>query len=154
VIYLASSAMSEIVMFVAVLLIAAFVAGILTTSTYKISLNINKKGDALATKLSQDFEIINDPGDIVRNSSAGTIALYIKNTGKDPIIFTNDSFTVIIDGSIVEINTTNQLTSPGSNILSPGDVGEIVVNYNETGYHRIKVISECGISRIIRGYIS
>lgn len=57
-IYLASSAMSEIVMFVAVLLIAAFVAGILTTSTYKISLNINKKGDALATKLSQDFEII------------------------------------------------------------------------------------------------
>ncbi|XRP96345.1 flagellar protein G [Methanocaldococcus sp. 16A] len=151
---MASNAMSEIVMFVAVLLIAAFVAGILTTSTYKISINIGKKGDALATKLSQDFEIINDPGNITRNASAGTTLLYIKNTGKDPIIFTNSSFTVIIDGNIVKINTTNQLTTPGINVLYPGDVGEIVVNYNETGYHRIKVISDSGISRIIKGRIS
>ncbi|XRO77378.1 flagellar protein G [Methanocaldococcus sp. 10A] len=151
---MASNAISEIVIFVAVLLIAAFVAGILTTSTYKISINIGKKSDALATKLSQDFEIINDPGNIIRNSSAGTTYLYIKNTGKDPIIFTNSSFTVIIDGSIVKINTTNQLTTPGINVLYPGDVGEIVVNYNETGYHRIKVISDSGISRIIKGYIS
>lgn len=146
--------MSEIVMFVAVLLIAAFVAGILTTSTYKISINIGKKGDALATKLSQDFEIINDPGNITRNSSAGITIIYIKNTGKDPIIFTNDTFTVIIDGNIVGINTTKQLTTPGSNVLYPGDVGEIDVNYNETGYHKIKVVSDSGISRVIRGFIS
>jgi len=151
---LASNAMSEIVMFVAVLLIAAFVAGILTTSTYKISINIGKKGDALATKLSQDFEIINDPGNITRNSSAGITIIYIKNTGKDPIIFTNDTFTVIIDGNIVGINTTKQLTTPGSNVLYPGDVGEIDVNYNETGYHKIKVVSDSGISRVIRGFIS
>ncbi|AIJ05852.1 flagella protein G [Methanocaldococcus bathoardescens] len=141
-------------MFVAVLLIAAFVAGILTTSTYKISINIGKKGDALATKLSQDFEIINDPGNITRNSSAGITIIYIKNTGKDPIIFTNDTFTVIIDGNIVGINTTKQLTTPGSNVLYPGDVGEIDVNYNETGYHKIKVVSDSGISRVIRGFIS
>ncbi|WP_048201996.1 flagellar protein G [Methanocaldococcus bathoardescens] len=151
---MASNAMSEIVMFVAVLLIAAFVAGILTTSTYKISINIGKKGDALATKLSQDFEIINDPGNITRNSSAGITIIYIKNTGKDPIIFTNDTFTVIIDGNIVGINTTKQLTTPGSNVLYPGDVGEIDVNYNETGYHKIKVVSDSGISRVIRGFIS
>ncbi|GEM_PF-2463414 len=146
--------MSEIVMFVAVLLIAAFVTGILTTSTYKISINIGKKGDALATKLSQDFEIINDPGNITRNSSAGITIIYIKNTGKDPIIFTNDTFTVIIDGNIVGINNTKQITTPGSNVLYPGDVGEIDVNYNESGYHKIKVVSDSGISRVIRGYIS
>ncbi|WP_048196645.1 flagellar protein G [Methanocaldococcus vulcanius] len=151
---MASSAMSEIIMFVAVLLIAAFVAGILTTSTYKISLNIDKKSDALSTKLSQDFEIINDPGEIIRNPSAGVIYLYIKNTGKDPIVFTNTSFTVIVDGNIVGINNTYDLTDPGDNVLSPGDVGEIVAKYNETGYHRIRVVSESGISRTIKGYIS
>ncbi|ACV25017.1 flagellar protein G [Methanocaldococcus fervens] len=151
---MASSALSEIIMFVAVLLIAAFVAGILTTSTYKISVNIGKKGDELSTKLSQDFEIINDPGSIPRNSSAGITIIYIKNTGKDPIIFTDDSFTVIIDGNIVEISDTKQLSNPESNTLYPGDVGEIDVNYNETGYHKIKVVSDSGISRVIRGYIS
>ncbi|CAB3288809.1 Putative flagella-related protein G [Methanocaldococcus lauensis] len=151
---MASSALSEIIMFVAVLLIAAFVTGILTTSTYKISIGIDKKGDELSTKLSQDFEIINDPGKIIRNSESGITYLYIKNTGKDPILFTNDSFTVVIDGNIVIINDTEQLTTPGSNVLYPGDVGEIIVNYNETGYHRIKIISYTGISRIIKGYIS
>ena len=36
-----------------------------------------------------------------------------------------------------------------STVLSPADVGEIDVFYNETGYHKIKVISEQGVSRTL-----
>ncbi|ENN95832.1 flagellin [Methanocaldococcus villosus KIN24-T80] len=151
---MASSGLSEIIMFVAVLLIAAFVVGVLTTSTYKISLNIGKKTDSFSEKLAQDFEIINDPAKIPRDPNLGIITLYIKNTGKKPIIFTPDSFTVIIDGNIVKIYNISQLSNPGSEELYPGDVGELNVSYNESRYHRIKVVLYSGVSRVIEGYIS
>ncbi|WP_423793317.1 flagellar protein G [Methanocaldococcus indicus] len=146
---MASSAVSEILLFVAVLLIAGLVVSVLTVSSYKISLSLEKKSDSISNKLAQDFEIINDPADIPRNPTLGITTIYIKNTGKEPIIFTNTTFNVIIDGNIVSITDI----SPTTGILYPEEVGTINVSYNETGYHKIRVVSSSGVSREIIGYI-
>ncbi|WP_048057885.1 flagellar protein G [Methanothermococcus okinawensis] len=148
---MASNVFSEIIIFVSVLIIAASVSGILATSTHKLSIGINNKGDILSSKLSQDFEIINDPADIPRNQSTGIISVYIKNTGKTPITFNKGVLTVLIDGDIKSINSTTVVDDSSSNeLLNPSKVGKIDVNYNTTGYHRIKVVSENGVARTLK----
>lgn len=150
---MASNVFSEIIIFVSVLIITAAVAGILATSTHKISLGISSKGDTLSTQLSQDFEIINDPGNLPRNSATGISTIYVKNTGKSPLSIQNNIISVMIDGEIQSISDTN-IVGGSSTVLSPSDVGEIDVFYNETGYHKIKVISEQGVSRTLTAKIN
>ncbi len=147
---MASNALSEIVLFVAVLLIAGLVVSVLMVSSYKISLNLEKKGNSLAEKLSQDFIIANDPNSIPRDPTLGITTLYIKNTGKDPIIMSTSTFTVVIDGNIVQITGV----SPDNQYLYPGQVGIINVSYNTSGWHRIRVVSDVGITIEIIGYIT
>ncbi|ABO36031.1 flagellar protein G [Methanococcus maripaludis C5] len=145
---MASNVFSEIIIFVSVLIITAAVAGLLATSTHKISLGISSKGDTLSTQLSQDFEIINDPGYIPRNSSTGISTIYIKNTGKTQIPIQNETVTAIIDGEIYDVSNSSIVNNEGI-ILSPSEVGKLEVEYNETGFHNIKIISEQGISRTL-----
>lgn len=150
---MASNVFSEMLLFVSVLIIAAAVSGILATTTHEISLGINTKGDILSSKLSQDFEIINDPENIPRDNSTGTILIYIKNTGKSPIAFSKDVVTVMIDGNIIPIESTEVINDGSLDVLHPSMVGMINVSYNNTGYHIIKVITESGIVRSLKVYI-
>ncbi len=146
---MASSVFSELILFVSVLIIAAAVSGLLATTTHKLSLGINYKGDLMSSKLSQDFEIINDPADTFVNQTTNTVPIYVKNTGKTPIIFNKNSMTVLIDGTIETINSTEVLNNLTSEVLEPSNVGEMDVCYNTTGYHRIKVVSENGVARTL-----
>ncbi|AXI25320.1 flagellar protein G [Methanofervidicoccus sp. A16] len=150
---MASNIFSEMILFVSVLIIAAAVSGILATTTHEISLGIDNKGDILSSRLSQDFEIINDPENIPRDTSTGTILIYIKNTGKSPITFTKDVLTVMIDGDVVPIVSTKVINDESLEVLYPSMVGSINVSYNNTGYHVVKVITEGGIIRSLKVYI-
>jgi len=150
---MASNIFSEMILFVSVLIIAAAVSGILATTTYEISLGINNKGDVLYSRLSQDFEIINDPENIPRDNSTGTILIYVKNTGKSPIAFKKDVLTVMIDGDVVPIVSTEVINNETLDVLYPSMVGSINVSYNNTGYHVIKVITESGIVRSLKVHI-
>lgn len=149
---MASNVFSEIIIFVSVLIITAAVSGNLVTITHKLSLGINNKGEILSSKLSQDFEIINDPANVPRNSTTGITTLYIKNTGKTRIPYTSNVFTVIIDGDIKAINSTEDLNDING-VLDPSEVGKINVNYNNSGYHKIKVVSERGVTRTLMAEI-
>ncbi|GBF36085.1 flagellar protein G [Methanofervidicoccus abyssi] len=150
---MASNIFSEMILFVSVLIIAAAVTGILVTTTHEISLGINDKGDLLSSRLSQDFEIINDPENVPRDVSTGTILIYIKNTGKSPITFNKDVLTVMIDGDVVPIISTEVIGNETLEVLYPSMVGSINVSYNNTGYHVIKVITDSGIIRSLKVYI-
>ncbi|MDK2790262.1 MAG: archaeal flagellar protein FlaG [Methanothermococcus sp.] len=149
---MASNVFSEIIIFVSVLIITAAVSGNLVTITHKLSLGINNKGEILSSKLSQDFEIINDPANVPRNSTTGITTLYVKNTGKTQIPFNGNVFTVIIDGDIKNIDSTADLNDLNG-VLDPSEVGKIDVSYNNTGYHKIKVISEQGVTRTLMAEI-
>jgi flagellar protein FlaG len=146
---MASNVFSEMILFVSVLIIAAAVSGLLATTTHKLSLGINYKGDIVSSKLSQDFEIINDPACTPLNQTSGTFPVYIKNTGKTPFTFNKNTMTVIVDGNIQAIDSTSVIDNLTSEVLEPSEVGKIVVYYNTTGYHRVKVISENGVARTL-----
>lgn len=142
---MASSAVSELVLFIASLIIASIVAGGLYMVTQDISNGINVRGRDLAYNLRVNFEIINDPENIP--VSGGAYLFYVKNIGEVPFVFDNTSVVVFIDGNMIppaNLTFTN-LDNSGSNQLYPYDVGEIQVNTTlSSGYHKITVVIQTG----------
>ncbi len=138
---MASSVVSELVLFIASLLIAGMVAGGLYMVTQDLSDGITLRGKDLAYNLRVNFAIINDPENIP--VSGGAYIFYVRNIGKVPFTFNNNSVVVFIDGNLIppaNLTFTN-LDNPGSDKLQPYDIGEIqVVTLLSTGYHKIVVV--------------
>jgi len=145
---MASSVVSELVLFIASLLIAGTVAGGLYMITQDISDGITVRGKDLSYNLRVNFEIINDPENIP--VSDGAYIFYVKNIGKVPFTFDNNSVVVFIDGNLIppaNLTFTN-LDDPGSNNLQPYDIGEIqVATLLSAGYHKIVVVLADGKRR-------
>lgn len=145
---MASSAATELVLFIASLLVAGMVAGGLYVVTQDVSNGITVRGKDLAYNLRVNFEIINDPENIP--VSGGAYIFYVKNTGEVPFMFDNTSVIVFIDGNMMPpANLTfANINNPGSNQLYPYDVGEIQVNTTlSSGYHKIAVVISTGKRR-------
>ncbi|MBP2172363.1 flagellin [Methanococcus voltae] len=149
---MASNVFSEIILFVSVLIITAAVSGILATSTHKISLGLEQRGDALSSQLTKDFEIINDPGYVLKNATDTTM-IYLKNTGKSPITFDKEVISVLVDGNPVEISNTYVEGDSSVRVLGSSKVGKLHITYNTSGYHRFKVVTSEGIARTFTGEI-
>jgi flagellar protein FlaG len=139
---MASSVVSELVLFIVSLLVAGMVAGGLYVVTQDISGGIITKGQDVAESLRTNFEIINDPENIPVSGSS--YVFYIRNTGKDPFSFDPNSVVVMIDGSIIP---PANLTFDPSGVLAPYEVGKIYVPtafISSVGYHKITVVIETG----------
>ena len=138
---MASSVMSELVLFIASLLVAGMVAGGLYVITQDISDGILAKGQDVAENLRTNFEIINDPENIPVSGSA--YVFYIRNIGKESISFDPNSVVVMIDGSIIP---PSNLTFEPSSHLSPYEVGKIYVptTFVSPGYHKITIVLDTG----------
>ncbi len=147
-IIMASSAATELVLFIASLLVAGMVAGGLYVVTQDLSSGISVRGKDLAYNLRVNFEIINDPENIPVNG--GAYVFYVRNTGKVPFMFDNTSVVVFIDGNLMPSSnlTFTNIDNSGSNQLYPYDVGEIQVNTTlSSGYHKITVVISTGKQR-------
>ncbi|ASA77768.1 flagellar protein G [Thermococcus sp. 5-4] len=138
---MASSVVSELVLFIVSLLVAGMVAGGLYVVTQDISGGILTKGQDVAESLRTNFEIINDPENIPVSGSS--YVFYIRNIGKDSFSFDPNSVVVMIDGSMIP---PANLTFDPSGVLAPYEVGKIYVPtaFISSGYHKITVVIETG----------
>ncbi|NJE10644.1 flagellar protein G [Thermococcus sp. MAR1] len=138
---MASSVVSELVLFIVSLLVAGMVAGGLYVVTQDISGGILTKGQDVAESLRTNFEIINDPENIPVSGSS--YVFYIRNIGKDSFTFDPNSVVVMIDGSMIP---PANLTFDPSGVLVPYEVGKIYVPtaFISSGYHKITVVIETG----------
>ncbi|MDI3476085.1 MAG: archaeal flagellar protein FlaG [Thermococcaceae archaeon] len=142
---MASGIASELILFIASLMIAGMVAGGLYIVTQDIADGITMKGQAVAADLRTDFKIINDPENIPYSSDPQGYLFYIRNTGKNSLRFTPDSVVVMIDGSVIP---SANLTFEPQGTLGPYEVGKIYVKTSLTsGYHKITVVAESGKRR-------
>ncbi len=147
---MASSAVSELVLFIVSLLVAGTIAGGLYYITQDLSDGITVKGKSVSTTLRTDFEIINDPESIPLES--GNYIFYVRNIGKTSFVFTSDSVVVMVDGEIIppaNLTFTN-LDNSSLTELRPYDVGQITVPsafISSPGYHRLTVVLDNGKER-------
>ncbi len=146
---MASSAVSELVLFIVSLLVAGMIAGGLYYISQGLSDGITVRGNSISTSLQTDFEIINDPDNIPLES--GNYVFYVRNIGKTSFVFTSDSVVVMVDGQIVPPSnlTFTNLDNSSLSELRPYDVGQIAVPsaFIPSGYHRLTVVLDNGKER-------
>jgi flagellar protein FlaG len=95
---MASASISELIIFIAAISVAATVSGVLIGTVSEISASVSQNGDQLQTNLETDTEIISDPeSDAV--ASSNQVVVLVKNTGSASL--SPDQLDVLLNGRIV-----------------------------------------------------
>ena len=129
-----STSATQIIFFIAAVVIAGSFVGVAAIAILNISNGIENRGDMISEQLSEDFKIINDP----ERMSNNPLILYLKNTGK--VALSTSHITVLVDGIAENCTVTNDTWMPGETITLT-----VYVNL-EPGEHDVKVILEDGLS--------
>jgi len=96
---MASVSASHLILFIASILVAASVAGVLTSTVGDLSNAIDDTGLQVSDDVRTDIEIISDSGsNAVYNASSETITLYVKNTGSLQLAADSNTMDVLVDG--------------------------------------------------------
>lgn len=147
-----SLATSELIFFIATLVISASVVGILGGQTFHITQSMDQSSRTVSNTIQSGFEIINDPSSI---PYSGGYVFYIKNTGSDSLSFTNSTVTTLLNGTMLSGFDVRYTTPEGNGALMPGQVGDIVVSVPITpGYHTIMVTLSTGITHSLVFHIN
>lgn len=139
---MASVSITHLILFIASLLVAASVAGVLTDEVGRLSQAINDQGLDASQDVRTDIEIISDSGSTgsIYDSNTGNVTLYIKNTGTQRLDASPDGIDVLVDG---EYQSNLNVTVLDDTTWDTNDVARVRVSLSDTlnsGDHRIKVV--------------
>lgn len=139
---MASVSSSTLILFIASILVAASVAGTMTTGVERIGAALGDRGADVSSEIRTDVTIISDagsPGSIYNDTDA-EVTLLVKNTGSQRLSNASSNFEFIIDGEYQTTLSTRVLGSDTS--WRPGAVVEITVSGVNlaAGDHRILLI--------------
>jgi len=97
---MASVSVSHLIIFIAAMIVASSVAGVLTTTVNDIGEAIDEQGLSVSDDIRAEVDIINDPGADVVNESANPdrVELYVKNTGSTELTTNAENVDVFING--------------------------------------------------------
>jgi flagellar protein FlaG len=127
---------THVVYFIASVIIASAVSGVLVAVTNNVNTSLSETGDRVQTQLDTDFKIVNDPNNIP--NITGYYRFYIKNIGGRKLETTNTTFNLFVDGEI--ISTAKYNFSEES--IQVGDITTIYVVNSEisSGDHDLRVV--------------
>ena len=132
------------ILFIASMLVAASVAGVLTDTVGQLSNAIDDQGLQVSQDVRTDIEIISDSGsDAVYNSTNDNITIHVKNTGSQTLAAENSSVNVFVNGKFeTDVNAT--LLADGVN-WRPDTVLQVVIDrtgnaLDSNSDYRIKVV--------------
>ena len=147
---MASVSVSHMILFIASIVVAASVAGVLTNGVSDVSQSLSQHSIDVAKKVRTNFAIISDAGATVYNRSGNdNVTVLVKNTGEQPIPADPGVVDVLSDGAYV---TNEQLTVIGSSdgTWAPGQVARLTYHRKlSAGDHRVKVVVN-GDSEVFR----
>jgi flagellar protein FlaG len=131
---------SQMIFFIAAMIVATAVAGVFVTTTINLSRDIRNTADDTGTQFNTQIAIINDPSAMPYNDTCSTLVLYVKNIGST-VIGTN-SVTILLNGTyFTRDNMTFQLKDGAT-----GWAKEVVLEITMTnvtlaaGDHTLKII--------------
>jgi len=136
---MASQSVSSLILFIASLVVAAGVAGALTSGVQRVSSSIDDGSLDTAQQIRTDVEIINDPS---RNYGAGSeLSLYVRNTGSQGILNRSSSFNIVANGDFVPNSdiTVTDANNGGLAVFREGDVAQVNISatHIDSGDNRI-----------------
>ncbi|WP_435146736.1 flagellar protein G [Halobaculum sp. P14] len=138
---MAGGSAAEMILFIAAILVAASVAGTLTSEVGRVSDAISARSLDVAGDVRADTEIVSDPGAPVWNTSGnGNVTVYVRNTGSSSLEASPAAFDVILDGQY-ETDVSVSVVGAASTWYS-GEVVklEIPADNLDAGDHRLKLV--------------
>jgi flagellar protein FlaG len=134
---MADVSVPSLILFIASIVIAAGVAGVLIDTVTGISGALDDRGADVAENIRTDIEVISDSESNVYDS--GTLTLYVKNTGRRTIPATGESLDVIVDAQY-RTNVTVEVVDSGTEWTPHGVVevriGDLAL---DSGDHRVRL---------------
>jgi flagellar protein FlaG len=124
---MASQSVGSLILFIASLVVAAGVAGTLSTGVQRVSSSIDQGSVDTAQQIRTDIEIVNDPG---RNyDHTNDLTIYVKNTGTQGILNESQPFNIIANGNFVQDSdiTVSDANNNNLDAFREGDVAEVVI---------------------------
>lgn len=130
------------IFFIASVIIALGVIGVLFLNIQSISSAANIGSKILTEQLRTDITVINDP-EMIPNSS-GVYTFYVKNTGKEEL--STSYVNVIIDGVVVPEADLTKILLGGNVVWTSGDVLQINATVSmQSGSHKLRVVADNGV---------
>lgn len=139
-----SLATSELIFFIATLVISGSVVGVLGGQTFHLTQSMDQSSKTVSSTIDTSFSIINDPSSIPYSSG---YVFYVKNTGSVGFYFSNNTVSTVLNGTLLSGSEISYTTPGGNGELLPGQVGSIVVGLSLTpGYYTLDITLSNGIS--------
>jgi flagellar protein FlaG len=130
----------SLILFIASLVIAAGVAGVLIDTVGGISDALDARGGDVTEDIRTDVEVISDPGAGVYNDSEETVTLLVKNTGLRTLPATGETFDVIVD-SEYQTAVTVEIVDGNPEWQPHGVVEMVIADVSlDAGDHRVKLV--------------
>lgn len=138
---MAGGSVSELVIFIAAVSVAAGVSGAMVTTVGGVTDSLDDRGASVSAAIETDVEIISDPGSgAVYDGGTGEVRLLVKNTGERTLSADGTGVEVLIDGEYVP-PSEYEVTVLGGGEWRDGDVVRVTVDRSLAGGdHRATVI--------------
>jgi flagellar protein FlaG len=136
---MAEISVPTLILFIASIVIAAGVAGVLIDTVSGISNAVDDRGGDVSKSIKTDVEIISDAEAGVYDDANGTITLYVKNTGVRTLPADADAVDLFVDG---QYQTATSLQVVDGSEWTPNGVVELTVSgvSLSSGDHRVKLV--------------
>lgn len=136
---------TQLVFFIAAMVVAAGVVGAFSTSVSKLNGGIHTRSESLNDELTTDIRIVNDPGDMPNDP----LVIYVLNTGSrtlDP-----EESLLLLDGA-AHTDLAFDVLESSSDSWRAGEVLKITATGSDlaSGDHRVKVIVAHGVADTLR----
>lgn len=142
---MASVSVSHMILFIASMIVAASVAGVLTDTVGQLSNAIDDQGLQISQDVRTDIEIISDSGSsgIYNSNGNEIITLHVKNTGSETLPAEPSSVNVFVDGQF-ETSVDVTLVTGDAN-WSPSTVVRVDIDRSDDALtansdHRVKMV--------------
>ena len=136
---MAEISVPTLILFIASIVIAAGVAGVLVDTVSSISNAVDDRGGDVSQSIRTDVEIISDPEVGVYDAANDTVTLYVKNTGVRTLPADTSTIDVFLDG---RYQTNVAVTVVEGGDWEPNGVVELVISdaVLSPDDHRVKLV--------------
>ena len=130
---MASVSVSHLIIFIASLVVAAGVAGTLTTGVERVSNAVEDGSLDVSQQVRTDIDVVSDPKSPTLDAN-DNVTVYVRNTGSQGIFIQPDSIDMVLNGDFVANSEFTVTDANGDRTTArPGDVMAIEIN-NDNGY--------------------
>lgn len=143
---MASVSSAHLVLFIAVVLFSAALAGTLTEGATSLADSIERATDADAAHTNADVQVVSDPKTptAVYDADNETLTLLVKNTGDRTLRSDPDDVTLLVDGAY---QADTQTTVLDAGAWRPGTVLRVRANVSLGSNAKTRVVVDAGGAR-------